>query len=726
MSENKHLLGYEPINNSKQDLFNFKHYAEKVKRIIQLNSSNKEPLTIGIYGKWGEGKTSFLNLLKDKIEHFDKDKNGKEYLIFEFNPWRYSNEDEMLFDFFDGISKRFYVDHQTKIQKVGTLITRYSKYLKAIKISSSIGIPKRLGTSISFEPSKIFEALGEDLSGEQITLDKLKDKVNEAVNNANFKVLVFIDDLDRLDKDEIYTILKLIKLNANFDNFIFITTLDSEHVVKAIKDRYGEENEDGILFLEKIINIPIHLPKIETEDLQLFFEKKLDEISKNLNINESKNDEIKSIVYDFNDNYFKSPREIIKVLNSFYINAFSFEYEINLRDLFWIEYLKIKNESLYNKIKNYNGHKGVNAIFKKQSVIIDFNDMPGEGNKGFFNVENVGSRKEIIENFPQESNIFQKLFPSNIDRNFDKNTFEENLNINSVNHFDKYFSFHTVNKIESIKFEKIKQFIAEKDKDNLLNELKELFTIENSIILQKAYIKIESLIKSYRFKSESSDERNFLYSVISENLNILPNFNQDIFGIDSQNSLVELIATILNETNTDNSNQKICIEIAEKLDVNQLCHFTRKFRIEQSPFKKDLEHLIAQKAKSTFSKENPLILETRLANKMIMAFWKKSEPNTFKTHIEETLNNIDSIKKLIRQFPPFWNNKYYGGIDKSAYDYLNELVDANFIIEKIKEINIEIFDNVKSDYDFSDKDESTEDENLEQFIFWHKKLNELF
>ncbi|MDK2773000.1 MAG: KAP family NTPase, partial [Flavobacterium sp.] len=348
MSENKYLLGYEPINNSTQDLFNFKHYAEKVKRIIQLNSSNKEPLTIGIYGKWGEGKTSFLNLLKDKIEHFDKDKNGKEYLIFEFNPWRYSNEDEMLFDFFDGISKRFYVDHQTKIQKVGTLITRYSKYLKAIKISSSIGIPKRLGTSISFEPSKIFEALGEDLSGEQITLDKLKDKVNEAVNNANFKVLVFIDDLDRLDKDEIYTILKLIKLNANFDNFIFITTLDSEHVVKAIKDRYGEENEDGILFLEKIINIPIHLPKIETEDLQLFFEKKLDEISKNLNINESKNDEIKSIVYDFNDNYFKSPREIIKVLNSFYINAFSFEYEINLRDLFWIEYLKIKNESLYN------------------------------------------------------------------------------------------------------------------------------------------------------------------------------------------------------------------------------------------------------------------------------------------------------------------------------------------------------------------------------------------
>ena len=726
MSENKHLLGYEPINNSKQDLFNFKHYAEKVKRIIQLNSSNNEPLTIGIYGKWGEGKTSFLNLLKDKIEHFDKHKDGKEYLSYDFNPWRYSNEDEMLFDFFDGIAKKFYINKETSIQEVGKWISKYSKYLKAIKISATVGLPKVLNSKIEFNPDKIFEALGEDLSGEKITLDKLKDKVNEAINNLNFKVLIYIDDLDRLDKNEIYTILKLIKLNANFDNFIFITTLDSEHVAKAIKDRYGDKKEDGVLFLEKIINIPIHLPKIEREDLQLFFEKKIYEISKNLILNESKEEEIKSIIYDFNENYFKSPREIIRTINSFFINAFSFEDEINLNDLFWIEYLKIKNETLYNKIKNYNGHKGRNAVFKDQSVIIDFNDSLVQTNVSSSNENNTGTRKEIIDNFPKESDVFKKLFPVNIKRSFDKNTFDENLNINSVNHFDKYFSFHTENKIKNVKVEKIKQLLTEREKDNLLKELRELFTNKNNVLNQKAFMKIESLIKSYRFKSDLNDERNFLYLLICENLDVIPSFGQDILGIDNQNSLVELIATILNETNIDNSNQEICLKIAEKLDVNQLCYFTRKFRVEQSPFKNDLENLIAKKAKSTFSKENPLILETRLANKMIMAFWKKSEPSSFKTHIEETLNNIDSIKKFIRQFPPFWNNTYYGGIDKRAYEYLNELVDARFIIGKIKEKNIEIFDKVKSDYDFSDTDESTEDENLEQFIFWHKKLNELF
>ena len=87
MSEKKHLLGNSPINTYDEDLFNFKHYAEKVKRIIQLNSSNTDPLTIGIYGKWGEGKTSFLNLLKYKIDHFNKEKNACTFVVFSSIPF---------------------------------------------------------------------------------------------------------------------------------------------------------------------------------------------------------------------------------------------------------------------------------------------------------------------------------------------------------------------------------------------------------------------------------------------------------------------------------------------------------------------------------------------------------------------------------------------------------------------------------------------------------------
>src|SRR5690606_14510347 len=152
-----------------------------------------------------------------------------------------------------------------------------------------------------------------------------------------------------LDKDEIYTILKLIKLNANFSNFIFIVALDSDYVAKAIKDRYGNEVEDGKLFLEKIINVPIHLPKIEDEDLQYFFELNLMRVFSSLIFNnqQEKISEVEDIIKLYNPLYFKSPREVKRVLNGFFVGAFAIGDEVNLRDLFWIEWLKLKNEELY-------------------------------------------------------------------------------------------------------------------------------------------------------------------------------------------------------------------------------------------------------------------------------------------------------------------------------------------------------------------------------------------
>ena len=369
MSNNIHFLGDNAINKPEEDLFNFKHYAEKVQKLIQLNSSNPEPITIGIYGKWGEGKTSFLNLIENKIDHFEKKEGDKEYLKFHFNPWRYSSEDEMLFDFFDALSKKFYVKENTNLQEVGKWISKYSKYLKAVKISATVGLPKIFNSKVSFDVNEIFQALGEDLGGDKLTLDSLKGKVNETIKRVNFKVVVFIDDLDRLDKEEIYTILKLIKLNANFSNFIFIVNLDSAQVAKAIKHRYGDNIDDGRSFLEKIINIPIHLPRIEEEDLKEFFREKLFQVKTNLGINNTERfeDEFKQIDMEFSSSYFSSPREIIKVLNSFFIGAFAIAEEINLRDLFWIEFIKIKSGECYGLIKNYSNK----STFSSFESIID-------------------------------------------------------------------------------------------------------------------------------------------------------------------------------------------------------------------------------------------------------------------------------------------------------------------------------------------------------------------
>lgn len=708
MSNNIHFLDDNAISKPEQDLFNFKFYADKVQKLIQLNSSNPDPITIGIYGKWGEGKTSFLNLIENKIDHFEKKEGDKEYLIFHFNPWRYSNEDEMIFDFFDSLAKRFYVEKTTNTQKVGKELRKYGRYLKAIKISASFGIPAKFGTKITFDPGLILEKLGEDLEGQEITLEILKDKINARLVEVNFKVVVFIDDLDRLDKDEIYTILKLIKLNANFKNFVFIVNIDGDHVAKAIKDRYGTDIEDGYQFLEKIINIPIHLPRIEKEDLQYFFDVKLRSIIDKLTfLQDIKDDTLNDISLAFSEANFDSPREIIKVLNSFFISAFALEKEANIVDVYWIEWLKIKNIKLYSCIKNYKYDNSFMPIFSNQYPTINFNDE-----FGITNYPN-GTRKKLIDDFKDYEWFLDKMFPSNIGA---KDIPSHNLipHINLQDHFEKYFSYHTLRKISNIKIEKIKNFIKEGKTDGITDII--LDFINNGIEEHKIIYKIESLITSVRF----NEGRNSFYLFLFEKYIA----SSGVFKDDYKIRLIESISNVLDKDD-DNNNELISLELANKLNVNQLCHFTRKFDNTKS-YKKDLEKLIAKKAQSNFNLEN-LVYKDPLnpTNRMIMQHWKLADKDSYDNYMESTLSDEKNIRLLIRNFPTYWNSSFFGPLEASNYDYLKKLANVELIFKKITEFNPDLVNQINpQNYNFPDISSNTEEQNLEQFIYWHKKDRE--
>jgi predicted KAP-like P-loop ATPase len=716
MLNNIHFLDDNPINKPEQDLFNFKFYAEKVQKLIQLNSSNPNPITIGIYGKWGEGKTSFLNLIEDKIDHFEKRDEDKEYLKFHFNPWRYSSEDEMLFDFFDALSKKFYVQENTNLQEVGKWISKYSKYLKAVKISATVGLPKIFNSKVSFDVSEIFQALGEDMEGEKWTLDLLKDKVNNKIRLSNFKVVVFIDDLDRLDKEEIYTILKLIKLNANFSNFIFIVNIDSNHVAKSIKERYGNDIEDGHHFLEKIINIPIHLPKIEDADLKEFFRKKLHQVKGNLNLkNNEKIDEVfKEIDMEFSSNLFNSPREIIRILNSFFLGAFAIGDEVNLRDLFWIEYLKIKNGDCYNFIKNCQSK----PAFQSFDTTIDFNDEYNSNEKP------NGRRKYILENFKNVNYIVNFLFPEYsgqftiLGQKPNLDLLDKESRINTFGHFEKYFSFHNVRKISVIKLNEIEKLNSQNNSEGLILLFKNLFLDENQHY--KILYRIELIIKDL----ENKDERNFFYSFLFNNFELIPDSKIDEYGLDYRLRLIELIASTLNN-DTINNNEEISKLLAQNLNINELCYFTRKFK-DDKLYKIYFQQLISEKADVTFNEENPVYNNPRNnPTKMIMHYWKLGNEKKYNNHIKSTITNEKNIKILIRNFPSYWNNSFFGPLEKDNFEYLKTLIKVDLVYKKLEELNPDLVDRINPNtYEFTDIEANTEEQNLEQFIFWYKKGEE--
>ena len=96
------------------------------------------------------------------------------------------------------------------------------------------------------------------------SVSELKKDIDTAIDESKKHYVIFIDDLDRLDKQELHSVLNLIKHTANFHNTIYIVAMDKDMVARSLNTEYDEEDNknSGYDFLEKIFQLQIELPKI--------------------------------------------------------------------------------------------------------------------------------------------------------------------------------------------------------------------------------------------------------------------------------------------------------------------------------------------------------------------------------------------------------------------------------------------------------------------------------
>lgn len=113
------------------------------------------------------------------------------------------------------------------------------------------------------------KAAGELLSS--VELEELRGRVEAALKESGKRVVVLVDDIDRLDKSEIQTVFRLVKLVADFKNTAYVLAFDAEMVTSALQDRYSAQDaEAGQNFLEKIIQVPLDLPQVSSVALRQF------------------------------------------------------------------------------------------------------------------------------------------------------------------------------------------------------------------------------------------------------------------------------------------------------------------------------------------------------------------------------------------------------------------------------------------------------------------------
>lgn len=319
-----------PVNTPEEDQFARWPFAKRVADVI-AKRNDPSSIVIGLYGAWGEGKTSVLNFIDKSFEE------NENIVCLRFNPWRYGNEEQLLEGFFLDIADAI----DTKIISKQDEIKKAAK--KALPSITSLLGNKEAGVGIA-----------QFLKGP--TLVDLKHRIEEALQQAKKRVVILVDDIDRLENDEIHAIFRLVKLTADFKYTAYLLAFDESVVASALQERYSADSKNaGRSFLEKIIQVPLHLPYIDTQTIKKFCFQSIDEALKISNI-ELNDQEVQEYVRDFTyafESQLKTPRKAKLYGNILLFSLPILKGEVNPIDLMLIEGIRVFYPKLYNAIKKH-------------------------------------------------------------------------------------------------------------------------------------------------------------------------------------------------------------------------------------------------------------------------------------------------------------------------------------------------------------------------------------
>ncbi len=333
------FLSDSPLTESTKDEFKRRPFAQKLAKII-LSHLGSDSLVIGINGKWGEGKTTVLKFIENEI----KEDPNKVICIW-FNPWVYKDEDLLLLHFFNSLSTELQKSLKSSKEVVGALIKNGSYVFPTFDVS----MPD--GSTVGINIGESLERFGDNLSS--VDNSELKTRLEKILKALGKRIVILMDDIDRLDKSEIQNIFKLIKLMANFPYTNYILTFDQEMVSKALGEQYGGGSEEGCNFLEKIIQVPINLPLLDKASLRTYCFNIINEVFKMSKVepNEDQAREYARCFVNFLEIRLKTPRMAKRYGNLLTFILPLIGNEVNLVDLMLIEGARVFYPDLYTFIR---------------------------------------------------------------------------------------------------------------------------------------------------------------------------------------------------------------------------------------------------------------------------------------------------------------------------------------------------------------------------------------
>lgn len=300
-------------------------YADEFMLKFQAIENDTDSYSVVFYGKWGSGKTVFLRYVETKLRE-------KHQEVIWFNPWKCQSIQQINIDFFNlltGVLKQY----DSSLAKP---ILKYSDLLDSV------------------EAPKIVEYIINLFSSQEDSMSELKEHIIESLSEIKVPIYILIDDLDRMDADEILTVIGLLRNTANFPYLKYVVGCDRDYLLEKLKEKNIDQD-----YLQKIFMAEFYLPEIYAvapyyEECRKDIEKMTQDVFVH-NFFEGLYGNKPSIINQVLGNIRQAKRfarELVLDWEFAKKNSTGRQLEILFEDYFWIELLKYHNQSVYMELQN--------------------------------------------------------------------------------------------------------------------------------------------------------------------------------------------------------------------------------------------------------------------------------------------------------------------------------------------------------------------------------------
>jgi predicted KAP-like P-loop ATPase len=369
------LTADAPLEDPTKDAFGYAAFAKHIAKAL-IGMKPADGFVISIHGPWGFGKTTLLNFVRYYLAQSPQDHRP---IIIAFNPWWFSGSNDLVGHFFGQLNAEF---------------NKWGERFRTLRNTVA-----DFGNAVSETPvpyAGVAKVTNLFRSGHR-SIQDLRHSVEKILREQDQRIVVIIDDIDRLSAEETRQLFRVIKAIANLPNITYVLAFDQTRVAEALNETHVGS---GLAFLEKIVQAPFDLPLPEHSEIRKLFLEQLNGVI--AGVPQERFDQVRwaNVFFGGIDEFVDSPRAIVRMMNSLRLTFAATDGEVDPIDFIAIETLRVFAPILYEQLR------------WKKDLLAGHSDSQS-GGKRKETEEKVEALFNLVsdENRPAARTILTRLFP---------------------------------------------------------------------------------------------------------------------------------------------------------------------------------------------------------------------------------------------------------------------------------------------------------------------------